>query len=255
MKMKNKIYSLLVVLLMAPLMMRASSTKTLFDLANDYYNKGEYEQTIKLCDSLLKNNVESAAIYYNMGNAYFKLDNIPKAIYYYEKAKKLEPNNEDINYNIAYANTKIADKIKPVPEFFVKSWWHRIVYSLSEKQWMRINVGFFFLFLIAVVFYYTAKRSENKKRAFIIGLSMLVLSFITGSVGYQSYVNRTTHNTAIVFTPTVNVKSAPDEGSSTLFILHQGAKVKLMEETKNWQKIKIADGSEGWLPKDDFEKI
>lgn len=251
----KKVFGILVVIVFIPLLLLADSAKTLFDRANEFYAKGDYEMTISLCDSMIKSNVESAAIYYNLGNAWFKLDDVPKAIYYYEKAKKIEPNNEDINYNLQLANTKIADRIEAVPEFFLKSWWKKLVYSLDEEQWTSLNIGVFVVFLLFMVIFFMAKQEKLKKTSFVVSIVFLVISLMTGYVGYRSYKIKTTHNTAIIFTPTVNVKSAPDEGSSTLFILHQGSKVELMEESSTWEKIKIANGSEGWVLEEDFEKI
>lgn len=251
----KKVFSILVVIVFIPLLLLADSAKTLFDRANDSYAKGDYEMTVSLCDSMIKNNVESAAIYYNLGNAWFKLDDVPKAIFYYEKAKKIEPNNEDINYNLQLANTKIADRIEAVPEFFLKTWWEKLVYSLDEEQWTSLNIGVFVVFLMFMVIFFMAKQEKLKKTFFVLSIVFLVTSILTGYIGYRSYKIKTTHNTAIIFTPTVNVKSAPDEGSSTLFILHQGSKVELMEESSTWEKIKIANGSEGWVLKEDFEKI
>ena len=251
----KKVFGILVVIVFIPLLLLADSAKTLFDRANEFYAKGDYEMTISLCDSMIKSNVESAAIYYNLGNAWFKLDDVPKAIFYYEKAKKIEPNNEDINYNLQLANTKIADRIEAVPEFFLKSWWKKLVYSLDEEQWTSLNIGVFVVFLLFMVIFFMAKQEKLKKTSFVVSIVFLVISLMTGYVGYRSYKIKTTHNTAIIFTPTVNVKSAPDEGSSTLFILHQGSKVELMEESSTWEKIKIANGSEGWVLEEDFEKI
>lgn len=251
----KKVLSLIIVIAFIPLIMLADSAKTLFDRANEYYAKGDYQNTINLCDSLLKNNVESAAIYYNLGNAWFKLDDIPKAIFYYEKAKKIEPNNEDIIYNLQLANTKIADRIEPVPEIFLKKWWKNLVVYFNEQQWTYINITFFVVFFTFVVIFFITKNGRVKKSAFPLLVIFLIFSLVSGFIGYRSYKIKTTHNTGVIFTPTVNVKSAPDDGSSTLFILHQGSKVNIIEESSSWGKIKIANGSEGWVLKADFEKI
>jgi hypothetical protein len=235
--------------------MLADSAKTLFEIANDNYNKGEYEQSIALYDSLLSNSVESAELYYNLGNAWYKLDEIPKAILYYEKAKKIEPNNADIIYNLNLANTKIADRIEVVPVFFLKTWWFNMLNTFNEKQWTIINISMFLVFLVFIIILLTTKKPSLKKLSFSFAIIFIILSFVSGLIGYRSYQIKTKHSTAIIFTPTVNIKSAPDDKSSTIFILHQGTKVKLLDETPNWQKVKIGNGSEGWLLKDDFEVI
>lgn len=251
----KKVFSFIAVIVFIPLIMLADSAKTLFDRANESYAKGDYENTVALCDSLIKNNIESAAIYFNLGNAWFKLDDVPKAILYFEKARKIEPNNEDINYNLQLANTKIADRIEAVPEFFIKTWWKKLVFYFNEEQWTSINITIFIVFLLFVVIFSVSKKSKIKSITLGLLLSFFVLSVISGFIGFRSYKIKTTHNTGVIFTPTVNVKSAPDEGSSTLFILHQGSKVELMEESSTWEKVKIANGSEGWVLKTDFEKI
>ncbi len=251
----KKYFSLSVVLLFIPFFMLANSAKTLFEIANDHFNKGEYEQSITLYDSLIKNNIVSSSIYYNLGNAYYKTDDIPRAILYYEKAKKIDPTNKDINYNLELANTHIADRIKSVPEFFLKTWWKKVVYFFNEEQWMYINIGVFSILMIFIAVYFVSNKPNTKKFSFTLSIIFILLSFISGIIGYNSYKIKTTHNTSIIFTPTVNVKSAPDENSSTIFILHQGTKVSLLDESRDWQKIKLANGSEGWLLKSDFEKI
>jgi len=251
----KKYASLFVVLLFIPLIMLADSAKTLFDIANEHYNKGEYEQSILLYDSLLKNDVESAGIYFNLANAWFKIDDMPHSILYYEKAMKIEPNNKDIIYNLELANTRIADRIEDVPEFFLKTWWKSILNLFNEKQWTRINILMFALFLAFGVIYFVSKKRSVKKLGFSLSIILLLLSFISGLIGYSSYKIKTTHNTAIIFTPAVNIKSAPDDNSSTIFILHQGTKVSLLDKSGDWQKVKIANGSEGWILKNDFEAI
>lgn len=251
----RKIISLSIVVLFIPLIMLADSAKTLFEIANDHYNKGEYEQSIALYDSLISNNLESADLYYNMGNAWYKLEEMPKAIFYFEKAKKIDPNNADIAYNLELANTKIADRIEIVPEFFLKTWWKTMLDTFNEAQWMLVNIGMFLVFLLFTIYFFISKKAAIKKFSFTLALLFLLLSLVSGLIGYRSYKIKTNHNTAIIFTPTVNIKSAPDDNSSTIFILHQGTKVTLMEETTQWQKVKIANGSEGWLLKTDFEAI
>ncbi|MCK5845792.1 MAG: tetratricopeptide repeat protein [Bacteroidales bacterium] len=224
-----------------------------FQNANDAYNNGNYEQAIEVYDSLISTNTESANIYYNMGNAYYKLDNIPKAILYYEKARKIEPNNTDIIYNIELANTHIADKVEIIPEFFLKTIYINLRNSFSEKQWTTINIILFIIMLVFVITFFTINR--KKQLWFSIAIVFLILTFVSGFIGYDSYKEKTTHNSAIVFTPTIDIKSAPDNKSSTIFILHQGTKIFLLEKSAKWQKIRIASGSEGWLKIDNFEEI
>ncbi len=230
-----------------------ANVENTFQQANELYSNGEYTQAIELYDSLINSNVSSANIYYNIGNSYFKLDDIPNAILYFEKAKKIEPNNLDIIYNIELANTRIADKIEQVPQFFLKTIYLTTLNSLTEKQWTTVNISLFIIFLIFIVLFYT--RSTNRRLWLSFSIAFIILTFTSGIIGFQSYKQKTTHNTAIIFTPTIDIKSAPDTKSNTIFILHQGTKISLLEKTAQWQKVRIASGSEGWLKTNNIIEI
>lgn len=230
-----------------------ANNEVLFQKANKHYNDGQYELAIEAYDSLLSINVESANIYYNLGNSYFKNSDIPHAILYFEKAKKLEPNNDDIIYNLELANTRIADKIETVPEFFLKTAYLKVRNTFNEKQWTIINVVFFLIFLVLIIIFFTT--NNKRKLWFSLSIVFLSITFISGFIGFDSNKEIRTHNSAIIFTPTIDIKSAPDQKSNTIFILHQGTKVFLLERSFKWQKVRIANGSEGWLKINNFEEI
>jgi tetratricopeptide (TPR) repeat protein len=253
--MRNLKTTILVLLFFVPMILLADGAKTLFDRANDAYEKENYDSTIALLDSLLNVGLESPELYYNLGNAWFKKSEIPRAILYYEKAHKLDPNNPDISYNLELANTRIADKIEPIPEFFLKTWWKNSVQLFTERQWTFINITSYIILLFFVVLFFISHSKSRKQMAFFMGIVFLVISLLTGLLGYQSYKNIHTHNTAIVFTPTINVKSSPNENANTIFVIHQGTKVALIDHLKDWYRIKLANGSVGWLKENDFEKI
>jgi len=251
-KLKTAVF---VLLFFIPLILLADGAKTLFERANEAYEKQNYDSTIALLDSLLNAGLESPELYYNLGNAWFKKSEIPRAILYYEKAHKLDPNNPDIAYNLELANTRIADKIEPVPEFFLKTWWKKGLQLFNERQWTLVNIFTYSLLLIFVVLFFITHSKNTKRISFFLGIVFLVLSLLTGLMGYQSYKIANSHNTAIIFTPTINVKSSPNENANTIFVIHQGTKVELIDKLKDWYRIKLANGSVGWLKENDFEKI
>ncbi len=253
--MKNLKITALMLLFFVPMILLADGARTLFEQANDAYEKEDYDSTISLLDSLLSVGLESPELYYNLGNAWFKKSEMPKAILYYEKAKKLDPNNVDINYNLELANTKIADRIEPIPEFFLKKWWRSTLVFLNESQWMIVNVISYSILMVFVIIFFISKSKSIKQSSFFIGIIFLSISLITGLMGYQSNQIVHTHNTAIVFTPTINVKSSPNENANTIFVIHQGTKVELVDHLKSWYRIKLANGSVGWMKDIDFEKI
>ena len=253
--MKNLKITALVLLFFIPMILLADGARTLFEQANDAYEKEDYDSTISLLDSLLSVGLESPELYYNLGNAWFKKSEMPKAILFYEKAKKLDPSNVDINYNLELANTKIADRIEPIPEFFLKKWWRSTLLFLNESQWMFVNVISYSILMVFVIIFFISKSKSIKQSSFFIGMILLTISLITGLMGYQSNQIIHTHNTAIVFTPTINVKSSPNENANTIFVIHQGTKVELVDQLKSWYRIKLANGSVGWMKDIDFEKI
>jgi len=226
-----------------------------FALAGEYYQNGEYTKAIEVYDSILNSGSESWELYYNLGNAWFKKEDYAKAILNYEKAKKLNPGNEDINYNLGLANTRIADKIEPEPEFFLKRLWRSFTNIFSEKLWAAATIVLWALVMMFTYIFFTARTGRRKKTSLWLGITMLIMSIVAGQAGYSKYRAVTQHNTAIVMTPTVNVKSSPASESSDLFVLHQGTKVKLLVKIKDWYQIRLANGNKGWIKAADVEKI
>ncbi len=234
---------------------RAQKAQTLFEHANEKYNLGQFEESIQLYDSLLKGHLESHDLYFNLGNAYFKLNDYTSAIYYFEKAKKLDPGNEDCSYNLELVNSKIADNIEALPEIALKKWWQNLLFFFNEKEWMLVNVITFSFFLASLALFFLIQSATFRQWFMGVVVTLMVISILSGFVGYRSFKNKNTHDTAIIFTPTVNIKSAPDEKSNTIFILHKGSKVKLLEQNSNWQKVKISDGNVGWIQIEDYKVI
>ena len=170
------------------------------------------------------------------------------AILNYEKALKIEPDNEEIKQNLAIANALITDKIEPVPEFFLSKIWRNIGNKLTANEWATLSLVFVALVLMTLFVYLTARTKGLKKSMFFTCILLVIIclcSFIQASQK-RSYMQE--HNEAIVMIPTITVKSSPSSSGTDLFVLHEGTKVKIMDKADNWNKIKIADGSVGWLP-------
>lgn len=218
------------------------------ELANNFYNQAIYDSALMQYQSVLDAGFESANLYYNMGNTYFKLKDIPSAILYYEKALKINPSDEDILHNLNIANAMIVDKIEVIPQLFFKIWWHTFYTMLPADTWAWISVFLFILTLAAAFMYLKANLSTIRKIAFFSGIILLFLTVASFGLASQKYYYTQQINEAIVFAPTITVKSSPTETSVDLFVLHEGTKVFLLDKTSGWQKIRIANGSVGWLP-------
>ncbi len=254
--MKNLINILSVVLLsLASSFAMASSHKETIEKANQLYSQGLYDSSLVMYNSVLADNYHSAELYYNIGNAYFKNNNVPAAILFYEKARKLAPNDEDILYNLSICNSMIVDKIEKVPTLFYRQWWNYFYEMFNANSWAVLSLVIWSAFLVVLGFYILSKSRSSKKLSFYLGVLLLIAS--VGSIGLasQKYYYTKRNKDAIIFTPTITVKSSPTASSVDLFVVHEGTKVRILDKVDNWNKIKIQDGSIGWLPADAMKLI
>ncbi|GAA4788373.1 tetratricopeptide repeat protein [Olivibacter ginsenosidimutans] len=227
----------------------------LFTKGNSHYAKSEYKQAATVYEQLLKDGFQSTAVYFNLGNAYYKLDEIPLAILNYEKAYKRSPNDEDIKVNLQLANQKIDDKIETVPPLFLNQWWHSFILAFSLNAWSVLGTTLFFVGFLALIVYLFAQAVGVKKTAFYSGISCLVLAMVCliAATAQQRYFDK--HQEAILFSGAVNVKSAPNDQTKTLFVIHEGTKVKIAKREGDWVKIELSNGNVGWIAYNDLRII
>lgn len=218
-----------------------------FDEGNIAYNEGDYEQAMTYYSQVVEAGYESAELYYNMGNTYYKLKQYPLSILYYEKALKLNPGDEDIHTNLEIANLAVVDKINVLPQSFIERWWNGIKSAFSADGWAWVSILSFFLLLLCLYAFLMARRTGLRKAGFFVGLLLILCLVLSVVFAVDKYHDLKHQDEAIVMTPTITVKSSPSDSSVDLFVLHEGAKVRIMETAKGWNKIKIADGSVGWL--------
>jgi len=249
------VLSVILCLFMATGSARADEYLELITKGNDYFKQGEYEHAIASYEKVLDGGKESAELYYNLGNAYYKTINIPAAILNYERATRLDSKDEDLQFNLKLADLKTVDKIEVIPTFFIGELGEDLKDSVALDTWGWFAVVS--LWLSALLFFiYTNMFSNTFKRVvFFAALSLLVLSMGSFGLGYQKYNAVYNDLEAIVFAPSVIVKSAPDQQQTDLFLLHEGTKVSVVEEMGEWSKIRLADGSVGWIPKETIEHI
>lgn len=223
--------------------------------AEEAYTKENYNKAIELYENILKSNGESAEIFYNLGNAYYKAGKIAPAILNYERALVLDPSDADARFNLQMARQKSIDKIEPIENFFLTDWFNAIQNNAAADSWARMGIVCFILFIGCLILFFFSRWIRLKKAGFYLGLVFLVLvifSNIFAKHQKDELVNRT-H--AIVFAPTVTVKSSPDASGTDLFILHEGTKVSVKSTLGEWSEIVLEDGNVGWMPSKDIEKI
>ncbi|MCX6270115.1 MAG: tetratricopeptide repeat protein [Bacteroidetes bacterium] len=233
----------------------SQDNRTPFDKANLLFKEKKYDAAAKEYEKVVQNGFESAALYFNLGNSYFKMNNIPMAIWYYEKARKLNPCDEDIIFNLKLANTRITDKIESIPELFFYRWWKEIRGLFSPDGWARITIVTFFLFFLLAAIYLLMKKVVIRKISFWLSMTLLLITIFTFTFAWQTSQLRKIQKEAIIFAPAVNVKSSPDESSVDLFVLHEGSKVIITDNLGDWYKIFIANGSVGWIPAETMKVI
>jgi len=226
-----------------------------FEQANQLYRNGDYQKAAQMYEQVSKNGFENPALYYNLGNSYFKFQNIPAAILNFERAKRLAPNDEDINYNLRLANLRVIDKIEPVPRLFLINWWNSFINLFSSDGWAMICLIGFWVSIISVALMFIIRKSVLQRIVFAVCVLMFLLSIIAIIGMYQQRHFEQNDTAAIIFSQTVSVKSAPDAQSTDLFVLHEGVKVEFLDAVGEWCKIRLADGKVGWLSNKDIQTI
>lgn len=227
--------------------MVGAQSSAVFDEATSAYNEGDYEKAIDLYKSILENGEHSAALYYNLGNSYYKLNDIPNSIYFYEKGLLLAPNDAEIQNNLGYAQQMTLDAIETLPETGLSKLYKNITNTLSFDEWAYFGVGFMVLFVILYILFYYFQYSSRKRWAFIASLISLSMAAVTILFAYIQYNDFKDHRPAIIFADEIGIQAEPNISSTEVFVLHAGTKVQILEELNDWKKIRLADGKIGWV--------
>ena len=230
-----------------PVALHAVNSDTILLRAKHYYQQNEYSKAIVEYHSLADSGWVSAALFYNLGNAYFRNNDLKSAILYYERAKRLAPNNEAINENLELSYSLIFDKVEAVPELFLITWGKAIRDMMSVRAWSWWSITSFVIMLALGLIFLFVRKMGVRQFAFVLCLFSFMLCIITFTFGYlqKNNINRT--DEAIVFAPSVTIKSSPADSGNNLFILHEGIKVRIEDRIGEWCEIRIADGKKGWI--------
>jgi tetratricopeptide (TPR) repeat protein len=230
----------------------SAMTKTEADSA---YVRGQYQEAIKGYEALLKQGA-SADLYYNLGNAYYRTENITRAVLNYERALLLSPSDRDIYFNLQLARSKTIDKITPEQEMFFVTWYRSLVNLASVDGWARTALLALALAIVLVLIYLFSERIWLRKVGFFGAMALIVLFVISNVFAHQQKELLMNRSGAIVISSAVTVKSTPAKQGADLFILHEGTKVTITDSSmKEWKEIRLADGKEGWIESDKIELI
>lgn len=244
--------------LTAPLGAADADVQQLFESARKAYDEGNYELAQQQYEQILQSGQESAALYYNLGNAYFKQNKLGRAILNYERAKRLDPADEDIDYNLRLANLRTIDYVEPAPKLFFERWMERLYFGKSSSQWGTLALGLMWAALAFGALLLFANFSWLKKLGFVLALVCLLASLLALGTALHKSRDELHSRAGIVMQKNVYIKSGPSAASQDLFILHEGTKVRLQQEIGEWVEIKFADGKDGivgWVSKTAVEEI
>ncbi|MCL2596625.1 MAG: tetratricopeptide repeat protein [Paludibacter sp.] len=247
--------TILIILIINAVNLFAAEAENLLQQANQLYSKGEYAQAAEIYENILKTNEIAPELYYNLGNAYFKQNEIAKSILNYERALRLAPNYADARHNLTFAQQKLIDKIPDSSSFFLARWTEIVVNLFNSNTWLYASFGAFLFMLICIFFFIFGGKQLLRKSAFYIAFFSLLFSvvmLIFAGIEKKNMLNR---NSAIVMNGAVTAKSSPDQSGTDLFVLHEGTKIVVVSTLNSWVEIRLTNGNVGWVEEWTIEKI
>ncbi|MBQ9194729.1 MAG: BatD family protein, partial [Bacteroidales bacterium] len=249
----------LVLLIALPMGLQAaplSYPDSLWKAGVEAYTAGDYPQALKDWEDVQATGLMSKELYYNLGNAYFKNQEVARAILWYERALKLDPSDADVRYNLEYARSLTQDKIEEVPEIFFELWGHALCYLLPSNTWAALSLVFLVLAVACTLLYLLGSTSGRRRLGFFAGIACLLLAFLGWDFARWQRQEALAQDRAIVMRPVSSVKSSPSaDGAKDLFILHEGTRVKILDNVGSYTNIELGDGRQGWIPAGDIEVI
>ena len=226
-----------------------------WEMANAAYNEGNYADAAELYEAILADNLHSAKLYFNLGNAYYKQDKLGKAILNYNRALRLAPADEDIRHNLEYATQATKDNIEQIPVFFLTTWVRSIRNLMGCNGWTATSLVMLVLALTATLAYLLAQRLSLRKVGFFMMCATTLLFVISTIFAYNKRQTLIGGTEAVIMSSAAPIKSSPDRAATDLFVLHEGTKFSIEESIDGWVEIRIADGRKGWIESSRIERI
>ncbi len=232
-----------------------AQVEVLKDSADQAYINEQFTEAIQAYEQILAQEYVSAEVHYNLGNTYFKMGKIAPSILNYERALKLAPNDEDIQFNLRLANLSVKDKVEEIPQLFFIRWWNQILKTFSTDGWAWSAVLAIILGLAGFLLFRFSNDEGMRRLTFYTGLIALLWGAFSIYAAQKSFNYAVNDNRAVVFTSTINAKSAPDKKGKDLFVIHEGLVVKVSDELNGWSRIKLSNGNDGWVLSETLETI
>ena len=233
----------------------AQTSSELFSKANDFYKNGQYTKAAQLYSNIEKSGLESDDLFFNLGNSYYKLNKVALSIYYYEKALKLNPMHQDASNNLVFAKRMTIDIIEDLPKTFLQRFSSNVIQKLTYDTWAILAVIASFLATLLFLLYYFSSSPKRKLIYFNTTIFAVFVVAVTVIFAYSNYETTQKSSNAIVFSSKSDIKNSPSLDGESVFELHEGTKVTILDSLSNWRKIKLADGKIGWVNSVDIKEI
>lgn len=227
----------------------------LFEKGKELYKAENFQEAINNWSQIVDNGEHSADLYYNLGNAHYKLNNVGPSIYYYEKALMLEPNDSDVKNNLAFAKNATIDVIEPLPKTFFAKWYESLSGVLTYDGWALLAVLFAMLFVLLFLGYYFSFSEKRKRLLFTSSIASVILLLGSLAIAFMTFNDCEADKPAIIFAESTEIRSEPNMGSETAFTLHEGTKVQVIADDGDWLRIQLIDGKDGWIPSEDLKLL
>ena len=232
-----------------------SQNNALFDQGKAHYKNAKYQDAITTWTKILDHGEHAPELYFNLGNAHYKLNKVGPSIYYYEKALQLAPNDGDIKNNLAFAENARIDAIEPLPKTVFSKWYQSVAGVFTYDGWAKLGVMGAILFMLLFLLYWFSMQERKKRLFFSMSLISMFLMVIAVVMAFQTYQDAVRDRPAIIFAESTDVKNEPKMGGEVAFVLHEGTKVQILLEEENWIRIQLANGKDGWIPLSDVKEL
>lgn len=245
--MKSYILKILVLFFFISFSFAKADVKSVMQKGNEFYKNNQFQLSIDEYNKLINQGYTGTSLYYNLGNAHYRLGNIGYAVLYYEKGLKLSPGDEDAKHNLALVKLNLKDKVETLPPFFIFNIWEGVLALFTVNGWTVFAYIVFLLLLLCIVAYFFSRSSTQQRISFFTGIGITVFLILTIIMLMVKMNKELNIKDGVIISNIVTVKSSPDNSSKDEFVIHEGLKVRLEDKVDNWSKIRLADGKVGWI--------
>ena len=241
----KKVLLLILLFVVAPL--SAQDANALFESGKEHYKADAFQEAIDDWKAVLEKGQHSKALYFNLGNAYYKLGEVAPSVYYYEKALQLDPTDKEVQNNLVFAQNLRVDVIEPLPKTVFTRTYDNTIGSLTSNLWAWLSIGFIIAGVLCFLGYYFSGTTSRKRLLFVGTFVLLGLTLFSFTAAYMTYTDAQNERLAIVFSDSMEVREAPKKTGTIAFELHAGTKLEIIDQDGDWVRIKLSNGKDGWV--------